>query len=386
MTEEGRMSKARYEVRLRDTKGYTQIVTVWAEGETEAIERTKLWFAAEHDLGFVWAEEKAERIGFAADAGDLDVAESDVDVNHRSFSPDGEILSTKFRAEPEHLRRSTQLMRGSPHPTWRRLRERLRERGIDPFDAVVARGTAHEPYPDPVWLLVHGLGRTILAYSTAFDSFSEIDASRFWDRDLEVQVAVAILAETAKPVLGYAIHAADNDSFYYELAEHVPACPACGLVTEPDWLNPTFDLKRTDLDISYTWDAALIVSEKFVKFAGSYPGGRFLQLPSVPGFALFTVEPTVPFDAERRGTTFEDPCGACGRFTQIAGADPIYLKLGTVLPEGFSRTDVVFGSAHWNRPDRFIAQSPGFLVDSELGRTLAAQEFVGLRLEPIPSG
>jgi hypothetical protein len=31
------MSRARYRVRLRDTKGFVEIVTVWAEGETEAV-------------------------------------------------------------------------------------------------------------------------------------------------------------------------------------------------------------------------------------------------------------------------------------------------------------------------------------------------------------
>lgn len=126
------MSNARYRVRLRDTEGYRQIVTVWAEGEAEAIERTKLWFELQHDLGQVWAE---ERIGPDPDPGDLDVAESSAEVNHRSFSPDGEVLSTKFRVEPEHLRRSTHLMRKSGRPSWQRLRARLQTRGIDPSDA-----------------------------------------------------------------------------------------------------------------------------------------------------------------------------------------------------------------------------------------------------------
>ena len=79
---------------------------------------------------------------------------------------------------------------------------------------------------------------------------------------------------------------------------------------------------------------------------------------------------------------FEDPCTSCGRFRQIAGPH-LYLKRGTMLPKGFSRTDVEFGSAHWNRPDRAIAQSPDVLVDPHLGQALADQEFVGLRLEPI---
>lgn len=186
----------------------------------------------------------------------------------------------------------------------------------------------------------------------------------------------------AERVIGYSIHAGDNDSFYYEFGEGVPACPACGLVTRLDWLNPTFLLERTGFDVSFTWDLAPTVSERFVTFVSAYPGARFLPLPAAPGFSLFILDPIVPFDAERRGTKLMDPCSGCARFTQIAGADPVYLKPGPVLPKGFSRTDIEFGSAR-ERPDRATAQSPQFLVDPELGEALASQALRGLRLEPI---
>ena len=182
-------------------------------------------------------------------------------------------------------------------------------------------------------------------------------------------------------VLGFGLRGADNDSYYYEFGEGVPACKTCGLVTRLDWLNPAFHLERTEYDFSFTWDLAPIVSDRFVDFAGSYPGARFLPLPSAPGFALFVVDPIVALDPERRGRKFEDPCPACGRYTQIA-AGRIHLKDAAVLPKGFSRTDVEFGSRN-ERPDRFIAQSPRRLVDPQLGEALAAQGFVGLRLEPI---
>jgi hypothetical protein len=183
-------------------------------------------------------------------------------------------------------------------------------------------------------------------------------------------------------VTGYSIHAADNDSYYYEFGQEVPACHVCGLVTRFDWLNPAFHLERKQYDVSFTWDLAPIVSQRFVDFASVYPGARFLLLPSAPGFGLLIVDPVVPFDAARRGTTFEDRCSACWRFGQVAGADPVYLKAGTILPKGFSRTDIEFGSTR-ERPDRITAQSPSLLVDPELGEALAAQGFVGLRLEPI---
>lgn len=110
------------------------------------------------------------------------------------FSPDGEVLSTKFRVEPEHLRRSTHLMRKSGRPSWQRLRARLQERGIDPSDAVVADSSVHEPDPqNPVRLVVRGLGRTIVVYSTTHEALDELDARRFWDGDDRLQAAEAIL-------------------------------------------------------------------------------------------------------------------------------------------------------------------------------------------------
>lgn len=181
-------------MRLRDTHGLTETVMVWAEGEAEAINEVKLWFEVQHDLGQVWTKEEAHQIGSDPDAGDLGVAESNEAVNHESLSPQGEILSTRFRVEPEHLRRSTRLMRESDRPAWQRLRERLRERGVDPSDAAVANISLHEPDPQsPVWLVVRGLTRTILVYSAAYDRLNELDARWFWDRDRALQTAEAIL-------------------------------------------------------------------------------------------------------------------------------------------------------------------------------------------------
>jgi hypothetical protein len=195
----GHPLKARYRVWLRDTKGFVEIVTVWAEGEAEAVEETKSWFDVEHDLGQKWVEERVEWIGPDPDPTDLGVAESNAAVNNQSFSASGEVLSTKFRVEPEHLRRSTRLMRESDRPAWQSLQRRLRERGIDPSDAVVADISVHEPDPqNPVWLVVRGHGRTILSYSPTFDALQEIDARWFWSRHAALQAAQAMLESERK--------------------------------------------------------------------------------------------------------------------------------------------------------------------------------------------
>jgi hypothetical protein len=85
-------------------------------------------------------------------------------------------------------------MRESDRPAWKLLRKRLRERGVDPSDAAVADISVHEPDPQhPVWLVVRGLGRTILVYSTAYDTLNELDTRWWWDRNRALQTAEAIL-------------------------------------------------------------------------------------------------------------------------------------------------------------------------------------------------
>ena len=112
---------------------------------------------------------------------------------------------------------------------------------------------------------------------------------------------------------GYSLRAPDNDSFYYELGEDVPACPRCGLVTQLYWLNPPFKLKRTKYDVSYTYDSALIVSERFVAFATRYPGARFLRLRPHPGFSKMVIDPIAP---SSQGL---EPPRNPGRFTECSG-------------------------------------------------------------------
>ena len=105
---------------------------VWAESETEALNDAKLWFQVQHDLGQLWIDEEAHRMGSDPEAGDLGMAESNEAVNHEHRSPQREILSTKFRVEPEHLRRSTRLLRQSDRPAWQRLREHCECEGSIP--------------------------------------------------------------------------------------------------------------------------------------------------------------------------------------------------------------------------------------------------------------
>jgi hypothetical protein len=182
--------------------------------------------------------------------------------------------------------------------------------------------------------------------------------------------------------IGRWLSGSDNDSYMYVDAEP-PSCPRCLLVSDLGWVNQNFTLKDQTFDFSCTYDGATIVSRRFVEFAEGVAGGRFLPLPSAPGFAALLVDQTFAFDTERRQTRFTDRCPECGRFQQVAGATPPFLIVGERVGQGFSRSDQVFGSAADARQRRAVAQRPVIIVDADLGRRLSAERFTGLVLGAI---
>ncbi len=186
-------------------------------------------------------------------------------------------------------------------------------------------------------------------------------------------------------MIGFSMDAADNDRYYFENTS-VPACESCGLVYETDWVNESFVLNRPRLDASSTFDGALVVSERFRRAVAGVDGARFVSLPSTTDAFLLVVERTVAIDQEARNVRQLDKCSRCGRFTQIAGATPVFLPAGVALEPGFSATDLHFGSARSNfphSPGRKMAQSPIVLVDPATAERMALAELRGTILLEI---
>jgi hypothetical protein len=75
-----------------------------------------------------------------------------------------------------------------------------------------------------------------------------------------------------------------------------------------------------------------------------YPGVRFVPFNADPGHFHLMIDRVVPFDAERRKTRFERSCKVCGNYGDVVRALPAYLRTGSVLDDGFYRTDLFFGS------------------------------------------
>jgi hypothetical protein len=183
-------------------------------------------------------------------------------------------------------------------------------------------------------------------------------------------------------VIGFTVHGHHNDSYMY-LDADPPACSACGLVTDPTWVNPDYTPKRSSMDLGQTYDGATIASKRFVDFVGDRSGARFLSLPAAPGFSVLVVDRFIGFDAEGRGTRFTELCERCGRYGQVAGAVPVVLREGEQIRSGFNATDVAFGSVVEPGQDRCVALQPVVIVDAALGESLRTQRFRGLDLNAI---
>jgi hypothetical protein len=178
-------------------------------------------------------------------------------------------------------------------------------------------------------------------------------------------------------ILGFVLSAPDNDSYMLRRATDDQRCSECSTVVDHDWVDTAFTLTDRGWDISYTYDGYCIVSQRFRDHVRDR-GASYVALPAEPSFfALFATE-SVEFDAQRRRTRFENFCEECERFTDVAGATPVFLKEREPLPNKLRRTDIEFGSGDERRPL--------LLVGPDLGAELRAAELVGLELTAVNDG
>jgi hypothetical protein len=138
-------------VRLHHRNGAIDVISVWASGPEEAIDEAKRWIEGSQNLPVPGTGHEVRRIGSKPDPFDLGMGVTSDLVNHRRFTKEGQPLSTLFRAEPDHIRRSTRLLREGEGNGWRQLRELLKSRGISSELAAVVNPSMHDREPrEPV--------------------------------------------------------------------------------------------------------------------------------------------------------------------------------------------------------------------------------------------
>ena len=153
-------------------------------------------------------------------------------------------------------------------------------------------------------------------------------------------------------IVGYVLFGQDNGTRMFGSDSAVARCGTCGYILDVNASNPDYVLRRADLDISSTFENRVIVSRAFKKFCeqAKCEGVTFRGFSADRDHFHLTVAREVSFDPIARKTRFEKKCPSCGNYEAVAGATPAFLKIKEPLPDGFFRTDVLFGSGDERQP------------------------------------
>lgn len=141
--------------------------------------------------------------------------------------------------------------------------------------------------------------------------------------------------------------------FFFRGRAGVKRCAACNQLInkwEED-LRPVPIPKAPKYDLSYSHDGVLVATPRIKELIEreGLVGMAFRPLQE----GLFAARPTavVAFDAERRGTRFEDKCETCGSYESVVGAIPVMLRAGEAVgANAFARTDLDFASNDEKHP------------------------------------
>lgn len=181
-------------------------------------------------------------------------------------------------------------------------------------------------------------------------------------------------------IVGYALQGADNRGYFYQRS-NVPACETCGLVLDPQWMNPTFVPPRTQYDFSRTYDGVTIVGEQMSNLIRTWPGVQLDPLPAAPHLSRLHASQIVKFDLDRGAPTQTAWCDTCRRYTQVSVGNGRWLQRGSVVPDGLSRTDLEVGSA-FDKPHNRKLQRPILVVKPSYWMRLREAD-LGVQADPV---
>lgn len=175
-------------------------------------------------------------------------------------------------------------------------------------------------------------------------------------------------------VTSYCLYGQDNDSWMLDDGKPSDGlrCPKCGLLTDFNYSNPFYKLKKSTYDYSHPYDIGIIVSTKFKEFCvrENYSNIEFKELERSPGFFQFYAKRILKVDAQRSGTTFSKYCDVCKNYEEVIGSNPLYLQTNSKVDEGFYRTDLIFGSRN--------GKNPIIIIDPSLQQKLKREKLKGL--------
>lgn len=150
-------------------------------------------------------------------------------------------------------------------------------------------------------------------------------------------------------ILGYTISGPDNDSYLYPNGHGKSICEVLDYVNHRErYISDKFKIKQPFFHLSFTYDSAVIVSQKFKDFCtrNKYEGIEFHQLKIQKEMYLFKCLDEVKLDTGRREVKFEEFDEKCKMYNSISGAFPAFLNNRKEIPDGFFKSDIKFGTGY----------------------------------------
>ena len=209
-------------------------------------------------------------------------------------------------------------------------------------------------------LLAGGTRRTAIA-NIAGACIGQFHISFLASRDTgpsnlaSVSISLRRRPRSTAPRQTFRLSVGDNGLIAFHNRIEANRCEECGaLLSKWDEKLPGFKvLNLKGLDISCTYDGIDIASALFKECYDSHKMIGLSFSPLAGNRPCFKVvgEIVVPFDAAKRATRFLNQCQVCGRYEEIIGATPVFLKAGSEVPDnGFARTDLEFGTGDRKSP------------------------------------
>lgn len=155
-------------------------------------------------------------------------------------------------------------------------------------------------------------------------------------------------------LLGYALTIYDNKYCMYKNLK-LDDCAKYSDNYTINRIDPKIKIKTTK-QISSTYDNFTIVTDRFKLFCEKekYEGLEFVVLPRSPGFYWFKIHNVIELDPKDEGIRFINYNEECLGFEEIIGAYPIHLKSKELIPDGFFRSNLCFGSFATKTPLEMI--------------------------------
>jgi len=150
-------------------------------------------------------------------------------------------------------------------------------------------------------------------------------------------------------IIAYEISGPDNDSYLYPDGWGKNICEVFDFIEKRErYLTEDFKVRKSKFNFSYTYDSALIVSQKFKDFClkNKYLDLYFFPLKKQSNLYLLKIENLIEYDRERGEVNFEEFQEECNKYHSVTGANPTFLKTKEVIKDGVYRTDLRFGSGY----------------------------------------